>query len=359
MDGTKIKAHAQSKFTGTIENFNKRKETLESKINLAVKKLEESQQSEESKKYWENKIERHEKDLEKINTFLNSAEKILTIRGDEVQQNVNDSDCRIMKDKGSYVEAYNVQATVCENTGIIVSCDTTNHSNDSANFVTNFEKTKENLEKIGSPIKLEESENLADAGYYSTGNIEYIANNEINAFIPKKQDKNVYMDKKDKAKVILEKQKLTSEDIDIIQTEDGVEAYCPNNLKLCQDDKLVKDRESYYYCFHKEDKSECVNCQFYDLCYGKNKYKTFKIREGIINNYKNIKQMQEKLECDEGRMIYSKRMPMIEKVFGQIKHNLNFRRFTRVGMDKVSVQWNMVCTAFNIKKLFVLKYGNQ
>ena len=44
----------------------------------------------------------------------------------------------------------------------------------------------------------------------------------------------------------------------------------------------------------------------------------------------------------------------MEPVFGQIQVGMGFRRFFYRGKENVSGEWNLVCAAFNVKKLAAL-----
>jgi len=65
--------------------------------------------------------------------------------------------------------------------------------------------------------------------------------------------------------------------------------------------------------------------------------------------------MREKLRSDEGRRIYAKRARSVETVFGIIKAPLGFRQFLLRGLEKVSIEWDLVCMAYNLKRLYNLK----
>ena len=43
----------------------------------------------------------------------------------------------------------------------------------------------------------------------------------------------------------------------------------------------------------------------------------------------------------------------METVFGDIKRNLGFTRFTLRGLEKVTLEWRLVATGHNIRKLFL------
>jgi len=57
------------------------------------------------------------------------------------------------------------------------------------------------------------------------------------------------------------------------------------------------------------------------------------------------------LECDEKSAIYAQRKVEAESVFGHIKGNRSFRRFSLRGLDKVYVEFGIVALAHNILKV--------
>jgi hypothetical protein len=61
--------------------------------------------------------------------------------------------------------------------------------------------------------------------------------------------------------------------------------------------------------------------------------------------------MSEQLGTEEGRAIYRRRKISVEPVFGNIKANIGYRRFTRRGLAAVRSEWRLMCTAHNLLKL--------
>ena len=64
--------------------------------------------------------------------------------------------------------------------------------------------------------------------------------------------------------------------------------------------------------------------------------------------------MEHRLKTAAGKAIYGKRKSTVETVFGVIKEVLGFRRFHLRGLQAVRGEWNLVCTAWNLKRLYVL-----
>jgi Transposase DDE domain len=52
-----------------------------------------------------------------------------------------------------------------------------------------------------------------------------------------------------------------------------------------------------------------------------------------------------------GRALYKLRQQTVEPVFGIIKSVLGFRRFLLRGLNKASLEWDLVCLAYNLKRL--------
>jgi transposase len=65
--------------------------------------------------------------------------------------------------------------------------------------------------------------------------------------------------------------------------------------------------------------------------------------------------MAYKLRTDIGKAIYGLRKCTVEPVIGIIKEVLGFRQFSLRGHRKVEGEWNLVCLAFDVKRLHVLQ----
>lgn len=69
--------------------------------------------------------------------------------------------------------------------------------------------------------------------------------------------------------------------------------------------------------------------------------------------------MADKLQTPTGKLMYRQRASTVEPVFGIIKAALGFRQFLLRGMKKVSGEWNLVCLAYNLKRLHRLGAGRE
>ncbi len=67
--------------------------------------------------------------------------------------------------------------------------------------------------------------------------------------------------------------------------------------------------------------------------------------------------MKHRLATTAGREKYKLRQQTVEPVFGIIKSVLGFRRFLLRGVEKVRLEWTLVCAAYNLKRLHRLGAG--
>ena len=77
--------------------------------------------------------------------------------------------------------------------------------------------------------------------------------------------------------------------------------------------------------------------------------------EPVNENTSTRERMKSKVITDVGREKYGLRKQTVEPVFGQIKRCMGFREFSMRGQDACEAEWNLVCAAHNLMKLF--RYG--
>ena len=65
--------------------------------------------------------------------------------------------------------------------------------------------------------------------------------------------------------------------------------------------------------------------------------------------------MAHQLATLAGQAAYALRKQTVEPVFGIIKSVMGFRQFSLRGLRKVTGEWNLVCMAWNIKRMAVLR----
>ena len=75
----------------------------------------------------------------------------------------------------------------------------------------------------------------------------------------------------------------------------------------------------------------------------------------LPDNASAVQATAHRLKTKAGRALYALRKQTVEPVFGIIKSVLGFRQFSLRGLAKVRGEWNLVCLAWNLKRMAVLR----
>ncbi len=65
--------------------------------------------------------------------------------------------------------------------------------------------------------------------------------------------------------------------------------------------------------------------------------------------------MKHTLKTKAGRALYALHKQTVEPVFGIIKLIMGFRQFLMRGLKNVQTEWTLVCLAWNLKRMAVLR----
>jgi hypothetical protein len=61
--------------------------------------------------------------------------------------------------------------------------------------------------------------------------------------------------------------------------------------------------------------------------------------------------MREKIDTARGRQLYSRRLGIVEPVFGNVAAQKGMNRSTLRGERKVNIQWRLYCMVHNLEKI--------
>ena len=134
---------------------------------------------------------------------------------------------------------------------------------------------------------------------------------------------------------------------------DEVEDYyiCPNGKQLTyRYNSHKKDKYGYQRTFKVYECEDCNGCPFRSDC---TKVKEGSHRQIRINVHfeKQKAYIREKLSDENTASIYWRRKIDVEAVFGNLKANLGFSRFSVRGKEKVSNEIGLALMAINMRKL--------
>ena len=96
------------------------------------------------------------------------------------------------------------------------------------------------------------------------------------------------------------------------------------------------------------------------ISFGKDKHnqppeERFKEEDPLPENPTSVEKMKHRLATKEGKEVYAQRKSTIEPLFGVIKYVMGFRQFMLRGFEKVKGEWNLVCLAYNLKRLHTIR----
>ena len=69
---------------------------------------------------------------------------------------------------------------------------------------------------------------------------------------------------------------------------------------------------------------------------------------------KERKDMAKKMQTEKAKETYKERKEVVERIIGHYKENLGFRDFLTRSLDTVRNEFNLVCAAHNLKKIWIL-----
>ena len=113
--------------------------------------------------------------------------------------------------------------------------------------------------------------------------------------------------------------------------------FSENNVKHCEQEHIKP-----YIATERNKHNQSLNKRFYQP------------QQPLPENADPVTTMKHRLKTLEGKKLYAKRKSTVETVFGIIKAVIGFRQFLLRGLESVSGEWDLVCIAYNLKRLHVL-----
>ena len=204
---------------------------------------------------------------------------------------------------------------------------------DTATLPVHLESLKETTGTVPGAV-------VADAGYGSEQNYEYLENNGIEAFV---KFNNFHKEQTSKWK----ENPHRIENLHYNKERDCY--YCPMGQAMTFiHEKTSKSEIGYLQVKRLYQAQNCQGCPMRGPCYKAKGNRTIEANPRLIG-YKEI--IRERLNSERGKQYRSQRPVDVEGVFGNIKNNKGFRRFMLRGMKKVEIEAGLLSLAHNLAKL--------
>jgi transposase len=302
--------------------------TLKEKLSVLNSKLKEPGKSTQKQL---SKLQ--EEQLPRLEKYENQLE----ILGERNSYSKTDTDATFMRMKEDHMKngqlkpAYNPQIST-EN-----------------QFVTHFSihqtpgdttTLQSHLEEFESQHNKQSSVAVADAGYGSEENYEYMESHDIEAFV-----KYNYFHKEQKRS--FKKNIFVPQNLYYNKEEDYYVCPMGQHMVKIKEGKRTSDNgyTSHVSCYQA---TRCQGCPLLGQCH---KAKGNRMIE-VNHRLNELKQKaKERLLSETGLYHRSKRPIEPEAVFGQMKSNNRFNRFTLRGLPKVEIEFGLMALAHNLRKL--------
>lgn len=204
---------------------------------------------------------------------------------------------------------------------------------DTNTLPAHMESLKANLGRMPETL-------VADAGYGSEENYEYLENNDVEAFV-----KYQYFH--------IEQSKKWKEDpyrTDNLLYDENDDSYtCPMGQKMSFTGEKVRITDNGFRQIKRlYQAQDCKGCPVREACNKSRGNRRIEINPRL-NHYKSI--IRERLTSERGRKYRSQRPVDVEAVFGIIKGNRNYRKFLLRGLEKVEIEVGLLALSHNLSKI--------
>lgn len=206
-------------------------------------------------------------------------------------------------------------------------------ANDINTLQTHMECLKESLGKMPDTL-------VADAGYGSEENYEYLENNDVEAFV-----KYQYFHKEQSKK--WREDPYRTENLPYDENDDSYT--CPMGQKMnFIGEKIRVTDNGFRQVKRLYQAQDCKGCQVREACNKSKGNRQIEINTRL-SYYKSI--IRERLTSERGRKYRSQRPVDVEAVFGIIKGNRNYRKFLLRGLEKVEIEVGLLALSHNLSKI--------
>jgi transposase len=366
LDGLKLSSNAAKEWSGTFADLKKKQETLEKKVKDALREHREADKREKGKSATdrqrrEKRIKRLKQKSDRIEKFLSENEPKIGSGGKEIQSNVTDNESAKMATSHGVVQGYNANALVDEKHQVVVHAEAFGKGEDASNMEPMLDEAKEKLEAIGWENPLKDRQVSADTGYYSVKNLESCESHEVDAYVPdpqfRKRDVRFGEAGRHRRSVDKRHERYKSKkrwfSVEDFKLDDRTgKLICPAGHGLYIRNRNFQTADGYMAIAYQAPKTACRECPLRSKCLrnpntvSRQVHVFYGRRPGSITD-----EMKQKIDTPEGRRTYSKRLGIVEPVFGNIRACKRMDRFTLRGQIKVNIQWMLYCLVHNIEKI--------
>jgi transposase len=322
IDGSKIQAAASPRGVRNWEELLKLRERIRTELEHAVEldRQEQDGGGDASCSKLRNPQERLKEIERALQVLEQSGQKAVSL---------SDPESAMMREQKVIRPAYNCQASVDIESGLIVGADVSCSPADTYELVPQLEQVEQVTGVIPQRV-------LADNGYYAAENLVELERRGIEGYIPdqgqaleatlRAQGKEVPPRPFDKSKFTYDSQ---------------------TDTYTCPLGKTLKRKAVYKNGYTIYKGTHCRDCPRKPECSPKALGRSICRHKNEVS----MERMRQRMDSPQGKKLYRKRLARVEPVFAWIKSVTGFRRFRLRGRKGALKEFLLLCIAHNLKKI--------
>jgi transposase len=366
VDGVKLPSNASKEWSSTQAEYSKKIEKMERAVKHLLQRHREQDAAREEpgvSQARQQQIETLNAAIDKVRRFLQRHEDKVGPSGRVKKSNITDNESAKMRTNKGVVQGYDGVAMVDSKHQIIVHAEAFGEGQEHGLLVPMIEGARANFESQRGDV-FEEATLLADAGFCSEKNAEYLHDERIEALIAdpmfRKRDPRFKDAEHHKPTRVCEpfakpKKALQFQSKDFQLAKDHSHCICPAGKRMYCSGRGVHV-SGYETLRFRAPISACADCALRTRCIRypqrtRVRQVAFFLKRTGNKPETHCARMKRKIDSEAGRYAYSRRLGIVEPVFGNIRHTKRLNRFTLRGKTKVDAQWKLFCLVHNIEKL--------
>lgn len=365
VDGCKLPSNASRTWSGTRADLAKKAEKMEKAVAhmLEAHRWQDAGQNVDTLTQREQQqIETLRKNSRKIRDWLAVNPEKTNRRGEPLKSNLTDNESATMKTSHGVVQGYTGVAAVDAMSQVVVHASAFGTGQENGLLPDALSQAREDFAAIGRADPLTTATVLADSGYHSEATLQQLADAGVTALVAdtgfRSRDPRfaeAYRHKPpEKSRQPGERRSKWYQKTDFQHDPDARTCRCPagNLLKLSSANVVIKGRRGVSF---EGTKAQCQACPLKTQCMRKpelSPYRQVTFFDGtkVAETHPHTKAMKARIDTREGRLLYGRRLGIVEPVFGHF-HTKGLRRFTLRSRRKVDAQWKLFAIVHNVQKL--------
>ena len=360
LDGVKLSANVSKEWSGTLDELKHKRDKLQEKLERVMAEHAQADKQPEIELERQKKRERRfQVQVERLNQFLEQQKPKLGRDGKEIQSNVIDNESVKMPTSHGVIQGYNAQALVDSKHQVILAAEAF-ASQDHENLTPMVDGAKKNVVAIGKDETYFQGKQLtADSNYHSFNSLTVCREEKIDAYIPdiqfRKRDPRFAEQERfqdgihGRQRPDTKPSLFTTADFSFNSSKQVYR--CPQGKELTCHARNQINRYRTYDIYHARVE-DCTACPLKARCLSKPTTSRRYLSVPVDSQPPNlIDEMKAKIDTEQGKLIYARRLGIVEPVFSNICVQKRMTRFTLRAKWKVDVQWRLFALVHNIGKI--------